>query len=89
MLDLCYFVNLSTILQLIMDPGNTSWFISNYALCLGSLMNALVVWQNSFVLHNISKITSCLLHALAPFTLHLIRLIQLQFINIDEESAAK
>ena len=47
--------------------------MTNYCLSLGSLGLALVVWQNSLVLHNISKLTSLLLHALAPITLHLVR----------------
>ena len=33
-----------------------SWFLTNYSLSLGSLGLALVVWQNSLVLHNISKV---------------------------------
>ena len=73
MLDLCYFVNASVMTQLLVSPDNTVWFLGNYALCMGSLMNAMVVWQNCFILHNISKLTSCLIHAMAPFTLHLIR----------------
>ena len=73
MLDLCYYVNISTILQLLVDRDNVTWFLGNYALCLGVLMNAMVVWQNCFILHNISKMTSCFLHAFAPFTLHLVR----------------
>jgi len=73
MLDLCYFVNISCLVQLIFFPNCQQWHLCNYALSLGSLMNAMVVWQNSFILHNLSKITSCLLHAFAPFTLHLVR----------------
>ena len=55
MLDLCYFVNLSVLLQLHLAPDSLAWYQSNYALAMGSLMNAMVVWQNSLVLHNISK----------------------------------
>lgn len=73
MLDLCYAVNLSTLAQLHLAPASESWFLTNYSLSLGSLGLALVVWQNSLVLHNISKLTSLLLHALAPITLHLVR----------------
>ena len=73
MLDLCYFVNLSCLLQLHLAPHSLPWYQANYALALGSLTNAMVVWQNSLVLHNISKLTSLLLHALAPLTLHLVR----------------
>ena len=74
MLDLCYFVNISSLLQLNLAASNVVWFQANYALAMGSLMNAMVVWQNSLVLHNISKLTSLLLHAFAPLTLHLVRL---------------
>jgi len=73
MLDLCYFVNISCIVQLVYFPDCLKWHLCNYALSLGSLMNAMIVWQNCFILHNLSKITSCLLHAFAPFTLHLVR----------------
>jgi len=73
MLDLCYFVNLSCLLQLHVASDSLAWYQANYALALGSLTNAMVVWQNSLVLHNISKLTSLLLHAFAPFTLHLVR----------------
>ena len=73
MLDLCYFVNISSLLQLNLAPKNVVWFQANYALAMGSLMNAMVVWQNTLVLHNISKLTSLLLHAFAPLTLHLVR----------------
>jgi len=56
MLDLCYAVNLSTLAQLHLAPASESWFLTNYSLSLGSLGLALVVWQNSLVLHNISKV---------------------------------
>ena len=42
---------------------------------MGCLMNAMVVWQNSLIFHSMDKITSLLLHALAPLTLHLYRLV--------------
>ena len=48
-------------------------FLANYSLSLGSLVAAMIVWQNSLVLHNLSKMTSLLLHAFAPLTCHLVR----------------
>ena len=83
MLDLCYFVNISSLLQLNLAPSNVVWFQANYALALGSLMNAMVVWQNSLVLHNISKLTSLLLHAFAPLTLHFVRFVVLRVLDVN------
>lgn len=73
MIDFCYFMNLSTIIQIIFYPNNLLWFKANYVLCMGSLLNAMVVWQNSVIFHSMDKLTSLLLHAFAPFTLHLLR----------------
>ena len=73
MLDLCYWVNLSVLAQLHLAPAHAAWFLANYSLSLGSLVAAMVVWQNSLVLHNLSKLTSLLLHAFAPLTCHLVR----------------
>ena len=36
-------------------------------------MNAIVVWQNCLMLHSLDRLTSLLLHALAPLTLHTLR----------------
>jgi len=73
LIDFCYFVNLSTILQIFLAPDNWTWFTTNYVLCLGCLMNAIVVWQNCLMLHSFDRITSLFIHALAPLTLHVIR----------------
>jgi len=88
MLDFCYFMNLSTIIQILFFPDSLLWFKANYVLCMGCLMNAMVVWQNSLIFHSIDKLTSLLLHALAPFTLHLIRwgIIPLPISNEEELS---
>jgi len=40
---------------------------------MGCLMLAIVVWQNSLVFHSLDKITSFLLHAFPPLTLHMYR----------------
>eukprot|EP00092_Neocalanus_flemingeri_P035911 GFUD01039100.1.p1 GENE.GFUD01039100.1~~GFUD01039100.1.p1 ORF type:complete len:319 (-),score=59.52 GFUD01039100.1:422-1378(-) len=73
MLDFCYFMNLSTVIQINFYPTSLLWFKANYVLCTGSLLVAMVVWQNSLVLHSMEKMTSLFLHALAPLTLHLLR----------------
>jgi len=73
MLDFCYFVNLSVVLQTAFFPTNINWFKANYILCMGPLMCAIIVWKNSLVFHSLDKVTSFFLHALPPLTVHLLR----------------
>jgi len=73
MLDFCYFMNLSTVIQINLYPSCLLWFKANYVLCMGSLLNAMVVWQNALIFHSMDKLISLFLHAFAPFTLHLLR----------------
>jgi len=73
MLDFCYFVNLSVIVQTALFPTCLLWFKANYVLSMGVLMLAIVIWQNSMVFHSLDKITSFLLHAFPGLTLHLYR----------------
>ncbi len=37
MLDFCYFVNLSVILQVFLAPDDLTWFKANYVLCMGPI----------------------------------------------------
>ena len=46
---------------------------ANYVLCMGVLMLAVVVWQNSLVFHSLDKLTSCAIHIFPPLTCHLVR----------------
>jgi len=73
MLDFCYFANLSTMIQTGVFPNCLLWYKANYVLNMGCLMLAIVVWQNSLVFHSLDKITSFLLHAFPPLTLHMYR----------------
>jgi len=86
MLDFCYFMNLSVAVQTSMFPENLMWFKANYVLCMGCLMTAIVVWQNSLVFHSLDKLTSIFLHAFPPLTLHLYRwkLIPSEAIKLDD-----
>lgn len=70
--DLCYFVNLTTLLYIWVWPGSSLLWISSYAYSFGTLCLAVVLWRNSFVLHSIEKTTSTLIHVLPPVTLHTI-----------------
>ena len=73
MLDFCYFMNLSVLVQTFLFPTSLAWYKANYVLCMGVLMNAIVVWQNSLVFHSIDKLTSIYIHVLPPLTVHLYR----------------
>merc|ERR1712241_1008520 len=73
MLDFCYFMNLSVLAQTFLFPTSLAWYKANYVLCMGVLMNAIVVWQNSLVFHSIDKLTSIYIHVLPPLTVHLYR----------------
>jgi len=73
MLDFCYFVNLSVVLQTFFFMSDINWFKANYILCMGPLMFAIIVWKNSLVFHSLDKLTSFFLHAFPPITIHLLR----------------
>ena len=63
MLDFCYFVNFSVVLQTAFFPDNLLWFKANYVLCMGPICIAIMVWKNSLVFHSLDKLTSFFLHA--------------------------
>lgn len=86
MLDICYFVNLSVIIQTNLFPENLVWYKANYVLCMGPVLTAIVTWRNSLVFHSLDKITSFFLHAFPPLTIHLFRwgLIQNEHIIEDD-----
>ena len=73
MLDFCYFMNVSVLVQCFLFPSCLPWYKANYVLCMGVLMNAIVVWQNSLVFHSLDKLTSIYIHVLPPLTVHLYR----------------
>jgi len=87
MIDFCYFVNLSVVLQTSIFPESLLWYKANYVMCMGCLMLAIVVWQNSLVFHSLDKLTSFFLHAFPPLTMHLFRwgLIPCAAIEKDDE----
>ena len=73
MLDFCYFVNISVMLQTAFYPDNLMWFKVNYVLCMGPICIAIMVWKNSLVFHSLDKLTSFVLHAFPTMTCHLFR----------------
>ena len=70
--DLCYFVNLITMLYIWVWPQSSFLWISSYAFSFGTLCLAVVLWRNSFVLHSVEKTTSTVIHVLPPVILHTI-----------------
>jgi len=73
MLDYCYFVNMSVAIQITFYPNHLGWFQANYALTLGPIFLAIIIWKNSLVFHSLDKLTSFFLHAFPPVMMHLYR----------------
>jgi len=88
MLDYCYFVNMSVAIQITFYPDNLGWFQANYALTLGPIFLAIIIWKNSLVFHSLDKLTSFWLHAFPPVMMHLYRwkLISSKLPLTDEDS---
>ncbi len=73
MLDFCYVVNISCMLQALFFPNCVSWFSANFVLTMGPLCMAIPTWRNSLVFHSLDKLTSFFLHAFPPMLCHLFR----------------
>ncbi|KAI4096522.1 MAG: hypothetical protein LQ344_001030 [Seirophora lacunosa] len=68
--DLCYFVNLLTLLAIWVAPHSKRLFISTYCLAYGNNAVAIAMWRNSMVFHSLDKVTSLFIHIMPPVTLH-------------------
>lgn len=55
--DLCYFVNLLTILTIWVFPHSKRLFISTWCLAFGNNAVAIALWRNSLVFHSLDKVT--------------------------------
>jgi hypothetical protein len=62
LIDFCYFVNLSCVLQIFLAPENVSWMRINFVCANGPLAVASIAWRNSLVFHSYDKITSLIIH---------------------------
>lgn len=71
--DLCYFVNLLTLLYLWVFPSSKILFTVCYTLSHGPLAFAIVLWRNSLVFHSLDKVTSLFIHMYPPLTLFTLR----------------
>ncbi|KAI1978415.1 hypothetical protein LOZ51_000118 [Ophidiomyces ophidiicola] len=70
--DLCYFVNLLTVLSIWVFPRSKRLFLSTYCLAYGNNAVAIAMWRNSMVFHSLDKVTSLFIHIMPPVTLHCI-----------------
>jgi len=79
MLDFCYFIQASAVLQSLMcsissDSGFcSSWFKANFVLSHGPIAIAILAWQNSIVFHSLDKMTSFYIHIMPALTCYLQR----------------
>ncbi|CAF1432886.1 unnamed protein product [Rotaria magnacalcarata] len=71
--DLCYFVNLLTLLYLWVFPSSIILFTVCYMLSHGPLIFAIVLWRNSLVFHSLDNVTSVFIHMYPALTLFTIR----------------
>ena len=76
MIDFCYFVNLSVILQTIFcgceGDACASWFQINYVLTQGPIATAIVLWGNSLVFHSIDKVYNNIIHNILEIRVNLL-----------------
>lgn len=55
--DLCYFVNLLSVLSIWVFPRSKRLFISTFCLAFGNNAVAIAMWRNSMVFHSLDKVT--------------------------------
>jgi hypothetical protein len=68
--DLCYFVNLLSVLSIWVFPQSKRLFISTYCLAMGNNAIAIAMWRNSLVFHSMDKVVSLFIHIMPCVTLH-------------------
>lgn len=71
--DLCYFINLLTLIYLWIFPSSKILFSVCYTLCHGPLALAIILWRNSLVFHSFDKMTSIFIHMYPLLTMFTIR----------------
>ncbi|CAF3104605.1 unnamed protein product [Rotaria sp. Silwood2] len=71
--DLCYFVNLLTLIYLWILPSSKILLAVCYSLAHGPVALAIVLWRNSLVFHSFDKVTSIFIHLYPPLTLFTLR----------------
>ena len=82
MMDFCYLVNVSVILQTFGYSSDNDYcksqaykvcLFTNFSLSNGILLVAIVLWKNSLVFNNIDKLVSLEIHIMPALATHLLR----------------
>ena len=73
LLEFCYAVNISFVIQSSFFPDHISWFQMNYILCIGPLSIQILFWQWCVPSHSIRNITSFYLHFYPAVTMQIRR----------------
>ncbi|KAH7100574.1 hypothetical protein BKA62DRAFT_705856 [Auriculariales sp. MPI-PUGE-AT-0066] len=71
--DLCYYVNVLTLVFLWILPNSPVLWVTCYCLSHGSLASAVITWRNSLVFHDWEKVTSVFIHVYPPFVFTVLR----------------
>ncbi|CAF3865740.1 unnamed protein product, partial [Rotaria sp. Silwood1] len=71
--DLCYFVNLLTLIYLWIFPSSKILFVVCYSLTHGPLALAIILWKNSLVFHSVDNVTSIFIHMYPSITMCTVR----------------
>ena len=73
MLDFCYFVVLTNIVNSVFFPSNVIFWQINFMFSNGPLLVAVLAWRNSLVFHSLDKMTSIFIHFLGSLLTFLAR----------------
>lgn len=73
MLEICYWVNCSTIIQTTWFQNNIMWFKMNYVIAIGPLCSMVCLYNFSLRFHEIDKLISIYLHYTPACVLYLYR----------------
>jgi Protein of unknown function (DUF2838) len=71
--DLCYYVNILSLVFLWILPQSPALFVACYCLSHGAVASAVITWRNSLVFHDADKVTSLFIHVYPAFTFTVIR----------------
>ncbi|KAI8885957.1 hypothetical protein K501DRAFT_244912 [Backusella circina FSU 941] len=71
--DLCYYVNLLTLLYIWVFPSSTVLYTAVFTLTNGPIAFAITVWRNSLVFHSLDKVTSVFIHIYPPVVSYTLR----------------
>jgi hypothetical protein len=71
--DLCYYVNLLTLLYIWIFPSSKILFTAVFTLTNGPIAFAIIAWRNSLVFHSLDKVTSVFIHIYPPVVSYTLR----------------